>query len=381
MRAYWGEVIAAEHSQQRMREDAAGVVAPRPITSSGSNGIGVERGWARIVVHSQGDADSGIPPSFEGAFEVDGVTYHVQTRENYLRNKQALDPDVLIDDYSESHLVIWRDSDAMRDEDMEKLGIKSKEHGGGCVHDTLEYNTDPWQNEVLQPPPVAPSWFDPFGILSGSNSWENSTSGRMSRRDDVQGGSVSNNFSTTIGKTTGCPTSQKILYMGVAADCAYVSAYGSTQNATQQIITNWNSASSIYKSTFNVSLGIVQIDVQEPTCPSSAPTDAPWNVACGTSGVDLNDRLSLFSQWRGDKGNDGTGLWHLMSGCPTGSEVGVAWLGTLCQQTAQGNPGSVVSGTAVSTNGRTEWEVVSHEIGHNFGAIVSFLQSKLTLSL
>jgi len=29
-----------------------------------------------------------------------------------------------------------------------------------------------------------------------------------------------------------------------------------------------------------------------------------------------------------------------------------------------------VSGTAVSTSGRTEWQVVAHETGHNFGAIV-----------
>ena len=60
-----------------------------------------------------------------------------------------------------------------------------------------------------------------------------------------------------------------------------------------------------------------------------------------------------------------------MSGCPTGSEVGIAWLATLCQQTASGGSDSVVSGTAVSTGGRTEWQVIAHEIGHNFGAIVS----------
>ena len=60
-----------------------------------------------------------------------------------------------------------------------------------------------------------------------------------------------------------------------------------------------------------------------------------------------------------------------MSGCPTGSEVGIAWLATLCQETASGSSPSVVSGTAVSTAGRTEWQVIAHEIGHNFGAIVS----------
>ena len=53
----------------------------------------------------------------------------------------------------------------------------------------------------------------------------------------------------------------------------------------------------------------------------------PWNIDCGT--VTLDERLSLFSQWRGAKGADGAGLWHLMSGCPTGTEVGIAWLATL----------------------------------------------------
>ena len=184
--------------------------------------------------------------------------------------------------------------------------------------------------------------------------------------------------------------------MGVAADCTYVSNHATVQNATAQIINNWNMASSLYKvrnkiklhitfcciiflntlllflqNTFNVSLGILHIDIQDPTCPPSGTGDAsrPWNTPCGT--VTLNDRLSLFSAWRGTLGDDGTGLWHLMSGCPTGTEVGVAWLGTLCQQDASGRSPTVVSGTAVSTNARTEWQIVSHEIGHNFGAIVS----------
>lgn len=42
-----------------------------------------------------------------------------------------------------------------------------------------------------------------------------------------------------------------------------------------------------------------------------------------------------------------------------------------CQVTATGDSPNVVSGTGVSTAGRTEWQVIAHEIGHNFGAIVS----------
>ncbi|KAI5119801.1 hypothetical protein M0805_006598 [Coniferiporia weirii] len=356
VRAYWGEVVSAEHTSSRMREDAAGLL-PRP-----SGQLNKELGWARILVHSQGDADRGVAPVYEGAFEVGGVTYHIQTRENYLRNKQALDPMLVNGENNpDAHLVIWRDSDVLMPTEKAQ-----REAHGGCTHDSLDFNADPWQNPVLRKPIARPSWYDPLGLLGEADPWANSS---IAKRDDVQGGGSSNNFESSIGSASGCPKTQKVVYMGVAADCEYVSAYSSVQNATAQILNNWNMASSLYKTTFNVSLGILQIDIQEPTCPSSAPSDAPWNVPCSNASVTLNDRLSLFSGWRGDKGDDGAGLWHLMSGCPTGTEVGVAWLGTLCQQSATGNVGSFVSGTAVSTNGRTEWEVVSHEIGHNFGAI------------
>ena len=51
--------------------------------------------------------------------------------------------------------------------------------------------------------------------------------------------------------------------MGVAADCEYTNRYGSSENATQAIITNWNTASALYKSTFNVSLGIIELQVRQ----------------------------------------------------------------------------------------------------------------------
>ena len=63
------------------------------------------------------------------------------------------------------------------------------------------------------------------------------------------------------------------------------------------------------------------------SCPSQPDPTLPWNIPCSSAALD--DRLSIFSQWRGQKGQDGAGLWHLMSGCPTGTEVGIAWLATL----------------------------------------------------
>ncbi|KAG6902964.1 hypothetical protein C0995_008537 [Termitomyces sp. Mi166 len=361
VKAYWGEVIHAGYTEIRMREDAAGVVStPHPS----------QLGWVRIMVHHQGDMERGIPPEYEGAFSVNGVVHHIMTKDNYLRTKTDLDPDVsqTLSD-PDSSLVIWRESDVMTAEE-ERLAKREASyyapaHQSTCGHDHLEFNTNPQQNPILLPePPVPDSWLSAtFGGLFRN--------GTIYARDDVSiggsSGNMSTNFIGNIGSSDGCPKTQKVLFMGVAADCDYVSKYGSQDNATKQILTNWNSASSLYKSTFNVSLGIVELAMQSPSCPNTTDPSLPWNIPC--SGADLDSRLSLFSQWRGNKGNDGSGLWHLMSGCPTGSEVGIAWLATLCQQAATGSPGSFVSGTAVSTAGRTEWQVVAHEIGHNFGAI------------
>jgi hypothetical protein len=74
--------------------------------------------------------------------------------------------------------------------------------------------------------------------------------------------------------------------------------------------------SSVYQRTFNISLGIVEINMpSESTCPSQPSSDRPWNVDCpdaSSQGLDINERLNKFSKWRSDKGgSDGAGLWHL----------------------------------------------------------------------
>jgi hypothetical protein len=78
--------------------------------------------------------------------------------------------------------------------------------------------------------------------------------------------------------------------------------------------------------------------------------------------------LSIFSQWRGTRGNDGVALWTLFTGCSSGAEVGVAWLGMLCQFKAQTQGSQTVSGANVVSETPNEWQVLAHELGHGFGA-------------
>ncbi|EJT98874.1 hypothetical protein DACRYDRAFT_69951 [Dacryopinax primogenitus] len=351
--AFSGHVLSPTHTAQRFREDAAG-----GLSSSSTPTLG----WARILVHPF-DPLSGEGPLFEGSFQTDGVVRHVMLREKYdrLRNEGDAIP-APASAGAESRLVVFRDSDILP-------SPNAATGGHTCAHDHLPANYF-LENPLLRSHTLAmpssssghPMWEDMLDEM-GLKHW---------KRDDIQGMggmNISSNFANEIGDTSGCPKEQKIVYLGVAADCTYVQKYGSQTNATTQILNDLNQASALYKQTFNISLGIVSLSVQSPVCPNTTDPAFPWNVPCSNSVV-LNDRLNLISAWRGAKGaGDGAGLWHLMSGCPTGEEVGVAWLGVLCQTNAQTQGSQTVSGVGVTTPTMMEWQVVSHEIGHNFGSI------------
>ncbi|KAG0055704.1 hypothetical protein BGZ83_007712 [Gryganskiella cystojenkinii] len=172
----------------------------------------------------------------------------------------------------------------------------------------------------------------------------------------------------------GCPANRLVNYMGVAADCTYVRNYGGAALARKQIFADFNTASGIYESTFNVALGVIALNITTDNCPTTPVKGEEWNQDCsGTYTID--QRLSDFSFWRGQDGrsNDGAGLWHLMTKCNSGAVVGIAWTKTLCQMktNAQGQGSSLqyTAGTGVSSVTPNEWMVVAHEIGHGFGAI------------
>lgn len=177
VKAYWGEVIPAHHSPSRMREDAARVHPQSTKTP--------ELGWARIMIHHEGDVDEGIPPVFEGAFSVNGVVHHIMTKENYLRNKLELDPELISPPSNpDPRLVIWRDSDIMtpHEEQIARVGA-TVARPQVCGHDNLPYNTDPWLNPMLRKP-VVNAWYDPFGVFDDTSLSNES----VVKRDDVAGG-------------------------------------------------------------------------------------------------------------------------------------------------------------------------------------------------
>ncbi|KAI9285754.1 Metallo-peptidase family M12-domain-containing protein [Umbelopsis sp. AD052] len=312
-----------------------------------------ELGWARIIIRH--DIDHSHPhPLFEGAFSIGPEIFHIKTKESFNLAKRSFDPH----DPSDSPLIIYRDSDML---DMHSndhhLTTRNSNSPAECAADETAFNqrklTGRRITNTLKERSLS-DLYDPT-LQFWSSPKKYST---MTKRADIY---------------QGCPKSRLINYMGAAADCTYTAAYQGIQNARIQMINDWNTASSVYERTFNVSLGIVQFYMMTPVCPTTVSRNLTWNQNCSSS-YTINSRLSDFSIWRGSKGEDGAGLWHLMTQCFTGVKVGIAWLSQLCEtgaseQLESDGSSEWVSGTGVSSITLDEWKVVAHEIGHGFGAI------------
>ncbi|TIB00876.1 hypothetical protein E3P96_02522 [Wallemia ichthyophaga] len=402
-RVYHGYTVSSEHSDRRVAEDAARIIRNYDFGNIFTQDD-IIRGRANIMIHDDG-VDSGSSPQFEGSFTFDSELYHIKTPSSYLASKGDDDPSP---SYHPSRLIIFKESDTVERTNTTLTAT--------CGTDSTHYpSLEPI--EPLKPFTMVeehPSWtlslkkwldvlfgtetakpyvrfapIDDHTLDRAITQARDRHSKRAKRQGtgDVSGGNdePASSYVDTIGSTEGCPTEQRLLYMGFAADCTYVENYDNAEKARTQILQDVNQISGLYKDSFKISLGVVELNVQEPECPDTRNDTVPWNQACGGD-VELNDRLSLFSAWRGQKGDDGIGLWHLMTKCNTGSKVGVAWLGTLCQQDVRSQSSQSVSGTAVTTITRNQWAVAAHEIGHNFGAIhdcddgCSFQQSCCPLS-
>ncbi|KAL0941075.1 adam protease adm-b [Colletotrichum truncatum] len=315
-------------------------------------------GWARITIHRDG-----VDPIFEGAFRIDGDHHHIQTGSSYRARKHREDPDAPDRRNPDDYMVVWRDSDIMEyyfDREDLKRDVKGRT---SCNSDNLDFNANYDLFDARAPP-------DTLQSVSSNSLFGASLFGRQ-----TDGGSTGNNGAgvnlvSTIGQTNGCPSTRKIALLGVATDCTYTAAFNSTQAVRANIIQVINAASEVYESTFNISLGIQNLTISDANCPGQASSSAPWNVACSPS-ITITDRLSLFSQWRGNS-KDTNAFWTLLSTCGTDSAVGLAWLGQACTSGSQGSGQSsneTVASANVVIQTPSEWQVVAHEVGHTFGAV------------
>lgn len=331
-------------------------------------------GWARIFVVQDGEA-----PVFEGVFSAHFDAHHIQTSANFLSTRHELDPEIEASPpVSQEYMVMWRDSDVLPN--APRLQQQAELRRGAyaepsCQADDLNFNLQPDHPVYLG---MAKRSAGSFGAMGFSHLF-----GKRQIDGTTGGNSAGVNLVSTIGQTSGCPSTRKVALVGVATDCTYTAAFSSQQSARENVISQMNQASGVWENAFNISLGLQNLTISDPSCPGTPAESTKWNQAC-SSGVQISDRLNLFSAWRGTL-NDSNSHWTLLSTCNTGSAVGLAWLGQACVQTAMttngtgttgngqssGSDSETVSGAnvVVRTQGASEWQVIAHETGHTYGAV------------
>ena len=316
----------------------------------------IKAGFARITVNRDGPK-----PIFQGVFRIHGNHHHIVTASTYRKTRQALDPDIDLAD--DEYMVVWRDTDVLQDPVYSPGELKRGLGLGGstCMSDNLLFN-----NENTHPV------YRGLDVRNASAIDPNSLFGRQI--DGTTGGNGAGvNLRETIGSTAGCPQMRKVALVGMAADCNYRAQFDNESDMRQNVVNMVNAASELYESTFNISLGIQNLTVQDPDCPGTPGAGVPWNLPCSGT-TTISDRLSLFSEWRGQF-EDTNAYWTLLSTCNTDSAVGLAWLGQVCSQgsSTQGGDGGgnetiASANVVVRTDGGNEWQIFAHETGHTFGA-------------
>lgn len=293
-------------------------------------------GWARVIVKARQGAHL-----LQGAFSIDGDHHHIAP--DSLFRTSELSQDYALPNIDSPHMVVWKESDARIDE---RELQKSSANESLCATKNLSL-----QQRTLS--------LDPrYGDEDISGSF-----GAHLRRQNGWFDPVD-----VIGSTEGCPSERLVAMIGVATDCTYTAGFDSVDDARENIISQINSASQVYEDSFNIALAIRNLTISDASCPSSSSSSNPWNVPCSAD-IDVSRRLSLFSEWRAQY-DDENAAWTLLTTCESGSTVGVAWIGNTCSPRSRSSQGSSGSATSANVVARTnaEWQVIAHELAHNFGA-------------
>jgi hypothetical protein len=296
-------------------------------------------GWARVMVRYREGRHI-----IEGTFTNDGTYHHISLDSNY---RQARNEGRERRSEGLQTLVVWREA-----------------HDGS--HGVTEKRSSPQASTcAAQRFDDRRRYFPSEAAVEGEETDESHS--RMLGQIRRQTPNDWFDPADYIGSTDGCPSSRRVALIGIAADCSYTAEFSSMQDARDNIVSQVNIASQLYEDTFNIALAIQNLTISDPSCPSTAPSSMPWNLGCTANG-DISDRLSLFTRWR-SRLRDDNAVWSLFSACRSGSTVGIAWIGSLCNRSRGSSyRGGGVGSANVVVRTAAEWQVFAHELAHNFGA-------------
>lgn len=262
-----------------------------------------------------------------GAFTIDDNQYNIQSDTSYRKTWTEGEPEAA--QQARPYMVAWKTDDS-------DTNTKRQEETQ-CLSDTLDFNNNSLHS-------LSSNLDSGFNLEARQNQFD---------------------ITSVIGDTSGCPNTRQIALLGIATDCTYTAQFSSDDELRRHVVSQINAASEVYERSFNISLRVRDLIISDSNCPTGDSATPNWNRPC-SSGLSINDRLGRFTEWRNQQGDTDDAVWSLLTTCNSGSTVGIAWIGTACRQPSQRRQGVVGTNVVVRTS--AEWQVIAHEIGHNFGA-------------
>lgn len=187
----------------------------------------------------------------------------------------------------------------------------------------------------------------------------------FSKRDDMTG--VGNSTILTCpflikktGDREGCFKARKIAYVSVVVDCNFQEGK-SSDTLKSEIVNSFNQASAAFEKAFNISLGLRSIYLTPKPCKRDSKEE-PFNVVCNT--FKSGSILRKFADWTSKQKNSAEiASWVLFTKCDKYEGLaGLAYVNTVCTHS---DPSDEAGNSALVLT--TDYRVIAHEIGHNFG--------------
>ncbi len=303
--------------------------------------------------------------SIDSLYSIDSINNFRSSHYNDEITSNSIDEKQYENDLDDEDLIVWRDVDMDRNFDFLTKNI---------LNDDYDFNKFESEQSLIntkkETKSIIKRELDYFNTYSFNNHI-NDNNNRLIKRsgddsDTGNSGSAHSNLYSLIGSTNGCPKFRKFVMVGVAVDCNFIANYNNNQSQIREnVISLVNTASEVYDTSFNITLGLKQLVLVNSSTCSNSPS---WNVACSSMGS-ISERLNEFTTWRAKQTSDTIGVWSLLTDCAQDSVVGLSWMSTLCEVGTLDGSNSTIAATNVISHTPYDWAVYSHEVGHTFGAV------------
>lgn len=187
-----------------------------------------------------------------------------------------------------------------------------------------------------------------------------------SENPDVSSWPTFSDLMGIVPNGTACYSKLYLAPIGIVVDSNFIDSFESTDAAQLHIIDTVNKASQIWENAFNISLQLSEMIL------GNSGVKYSWDIPCNNSDnsvQSLETRLKILQDWRqSTRSDDKLALWSLFSNCPSSDVIGLAWQSSVCEP----------SGSNIIHHSLLDYQILSHECGHVFGAVHDCINTTCT---